>query len=78
MAKQMLLNVIDKYAPKVKICLKSKRNLWLDAETFKLKYYFDKLYHKAIALKLEEDLSKHKTAGNDYSRLIRTKMDLFL
>ncbi len=71
MLKKMILHIIDDCAPKK---LKSKGLPWLDADTFKLRYYRDKLCHAAIKSKLDDDWSKYKAVRNDYGRLIRTKM----
>ena len=72
--KKILLNVIDKYCPKVKVKHKSKRLPWLDASTFKLRHYRDKVYHKAIASKNKDDWEYYKKIRNDYNRLIKLKM----
>jgi hypothetical protein len=74
MLKKMILHIIDNCAPKKHVKLKSKGLPWLDADTFKLRYYRDKLYHAASKSKLDDDWSKYKAVRNDYSRLIRTKM----
>ena len=55
MLKKMILHIIDNCAPKKHVKLKSKGLPWLDADTFKLRYYRDKLYHAAIKSKLDDD-----------------------
>ena len=47
---------------------------WLDASTFKLKNYRDKLYRYAIKSKLLEDWNKYKEIRNKYNIFIKCKM----
>jgi hypothetical protein len=67
-----LLKIIESCAPKVKLRHKQKDLPWLDASFFKLRYFRDKLYHRAVKSRLQDDWMRYKQARNDYSRLIKT------
>ena len=72
--KKILLNAIDNLCPKVKVKHKAKRLPWLDATTFKLRHYRDKLYYKAISTKSQVDWDLYKKIRNEYNMVIKVKM----
>ena len=71
--KNHILKIIDTICPKVKIKITQKKLPWLDASTFKLKNYKDKLYRFAIQSKLLENWNKYKEIRNKYNILINVK-----
>lgn len=72
--KNSICKIIDEVCPKVKIKIKQKQLPWLDASTFKLKNYRDKLYRYALKSKSLEDWDKYKLIRNKYNIFIKTKM----
>ena len=72
--KNYLLKIIDLVCPKVKIKIKQKKLPWLDALTFKLKNYRDKLYCRALKSKNVADWDKYKNIRNKYNMFIKMKM----
>ena len=72
--KNHILKVVDLVFPKVKIKIAQKKLPWLDASTFKLKNYRDKLYHYALKSKSIDDWNKYKLIRNKYNKFIKLKM----
>jgi hypothetical protein len=62
-----ILKMIDLIGPKTKIRIKQKKLPWLDASTFKLKIYRDKLYRYALKTKSIDDWDKYKEVRNKYN-----------
>ena len=72
--KNTIYKIIDLICPKTKIKIKQKNLPWLDASTFKLKNYRDKLYKYAVKSKSIEDWNRYKEVRNKYNSFIKFKM----